>query len=337
MVWNADGRASIPVSPSAQANLRASIDAMAANLRPWVKKVGDDPKVNAWAAAEIWLALQGLDFGVADPGRKLRDFMTKERDSSCYCWRETADVPPHTLVTAWVLYALARYNQPATVEEIESVLQHQSRSGWWAMFPATPDESNASTSATAWTALALHHQLELKLVAPSQQPKVEAAIQKAADWLARSALSGKARWSEYPPGAIFEQGEYLAVSALTVHTLHVVAALNRFNAPWLEELPRDVPRPAQNESAKGVVALNGIHIKLDDSRHYRFPWMLRTTVESYPSGNRKQRARAVQWVEEAFKAPLRPEDVNFEYWTMAEILFALRHVEAELDRSPAQN
>ncbi|MGH8130483.1 MAG: hypothetical protein ACRES3_06485, partial [Steroidobacteraceae bacterium] len=337
VVWNVDRHAPVPVSESALTNLRASIDALASELRPQAKEVGDRPELNPWAAAEMWLALHGLDLGLADPGRKLREFMTTHRDTGCHCWRETDDKLPNTVTTAWVLYALARYDQPATADEIESALKRQGKSGWWAMYLATPDERNASTSATAWTALALHHQLERKLVAPAQQAKVAEAIQKAADWLDRSALPGTARWTEYPRSATVEKGEYLAVSALVIHVLRTVAASNRFDALWLDRLPQIVPDPLQSEISKGVVFRSKTQITLDEVRHYLFPWMLRTTVESYADGDASHRARAVLWMEEAFKRPLHAEDFHSEYWTIAETVFALRDVEAKLNANSAQN
>ena len=64
------------------------------------------------------------------------------------------------MATAWVIYSLAQYDQRAAPGEIDAILDRQGANGWWAMFPATGDERNASTSATAWTALALHHQLK---------------------------------------------------------------------------------------------------------------------------------------------------------------------------------
>jgi hypothetical protein len=336
VVWSTDRHAPAPVSESALTNLRSSIDSLALELRPRASQIGVSPEFNAWAAAEIYLALDGFDLGIADSGKKLRAFMTSASDQDCHCWRETKDKLPHSLVAAWVLYALARYGQPATAQEIDSILKRQDNDGWWAMFPATPDKRNASTSATAWTVLALHHQLERKLVLPAQQPKVAEAIQKAAGWLEGGALPGKARWSEYPPSGIFEQGEYLAPSALTVHVLRTVAGSNRFDALWLDQLPPSVPGLRQSEVSKGVVWLDSTQITLDESRHYMFPWMLRATAEAYPNGDLSQRTRAVLWIEQAFKRPLRPEDLHSEYWTMAETLFALRYVEAILHSGSAQ-
>ena len=344
-VWKADREAPAPVSESARANLRASVEALASHLRQKVKEVGDNPELNAWAVAEIWLALHGLDFGLTDPGRKLREFMTAHRDPSCHCWRETDDALsiPNTVTTAWVLYALARYDQPITAGEIESVLKRQGPGGWWSMYPATPEEKNASTSATAWTALALHHQLERDLVAPGQRAQVTEAIRKAVGWLERGAHPGTARWAEYPPSAIFEKGEYFAASALALHVLRTVASSTRFDAPWLSSLPRTVPDPLESEISKAVVSLGKKQIKLDEVRHYRFPWMLRTTVEAYANGSLQQRARAWLWIERAFERALAVEDfvptnaTTAEYWTIAETLFALRHVEAQLDAATDQN
>src|SRR5262249_39375643 len=155
---------------------------------------------------------------------RLREYMSTNRDPVCQCWRETEDKLLHTLATAWIIYSLAHYGQPATRQEIEFFITRQGETGWWPMFPATSNETNASTSATAWATLALHHQLEKNLVAADQRTAVSDAIQKSIKWLTRRVEPGKARWTEYPPDQIFERTlEYLAASALVVHTLHTVA------------------------------------------------------------------------------------------------------------------
>ena len=88
-----------------------------------------------------------------------------------------------------------------------------------------------------------------------------------------------------------------------------------------------MPGPIENEIAKGYVFRSKTQFTLDDVRHYPFPWMLRATVEAYANGNVAQRARALLWLEEAFKKPLRAEDFHSEFWTIAETLFALRQVQ----------
>src|SRR5262249_31056116 len=157
------------------------------------------------------------------------------------------------------------YDQPATAGEIEGVLQRQGDTGWWAMFPATRAESNASTSATAWTLLALHHHYEKGLVPPDQRPAVAEAIRKCVDWLKRRALDGQARWTEYPPDETFEKRlPYLAASALVVHALHTVANSSAFDTLWLDQLPQRVPPLLENEVAKGYVR-GETYFTLDDS------------------------------------------------------------------------
>ena len=157
-VWSGERRA--PLSADALTNLQTSIDTLGSTMRAQGADMGKRPELNAWAVAQIWLALHGLDPDIADGGPRLREFMSTTRDPTCLCWRETEDKLPHTLASAWVLYALAVYDQPATRREIDAVLSRQGSGGWWAMFPATPDEANASTSATAWTVLALDLQLK---------------------------------------------------------------------------------------------------------------------------------------------------------------------------------
>lgn len=330
-VWDGDRR--IPISSAALSNLNASVQNLQASLEAQVAGVGHRPELNSWQVAQIWIALHGIDIGLADPGLRLREFMTDNRDSMCQCWRETEDKLPHTLATAWVLFSLARYDQAATPEEIKFVLDRQNDDGWWAMFPATPDERNASTTATAWTVLALHEQLGNKLVGSDQGTRVEEAIRKAVDWLIRRAVAGSARWTEYPPGQIFEKDiEYLAASALVIHVLHTVGASDQFHAQWLEDLPQRIPGPLEDEVAKGVVFQSKAKVTLDEVRHYPFPSMLRATVQTYANGNVRQRARALLWIESAFKRPLRAEDFHSEHWIMAETLFVLRHAKALLEQ-----
>jgi hypothetical protein len=332
-VW--DQQRPIPISSAARVNLRTSIRTLSEHLRSLVPEMGKRPELNAWAIAQIWLALEKLDPELAHRSQDLRDFMTKNRDADCNCWRESEDKLPHTVASAWVMYALARYHQPATRAEIDSVLGRQvgdAHFGWWSMFPATRDQRNASTSATAWTILALHEQLKQQLVAPDQQGHVVGAIQSGANWLRDRVRPQSARWTEYAPEHTAETGEeYLAVSALVVHVLREVAATTQFDTAWLQQLPSQVPAPNRDEISKGVVFRSNNLVTLDEVRHYRFPWMLRATTDSYRSGKVVHRARAALWLEEALSKPVTPETLHSEYWTIAEVLLALREVQAALD------
>jgi hypothetical protein len=335
-VWNDSQR--IPISAATAGNLKASIDSLGGFLHGVLREVAGRPELNSWAVAQLSLALHELNSphqlaaGPPISGQQLRAIMSETRDASCHCWRETEDKLPHSMAAAWVIYSLAQYDQRAAPAEIDAILNRQGANGWWAMFPSTDDERNASTSATAWTALALHHQLKKGLIAPEQRWQVDRAIKSAAAWLIERALPDEARWTEYPPDQTHERGyEYLAVSALVIHVLRTVTGQGRFDALWLEQLPQAVPPPLQSEQAKGYVFRSKTQFTLDDVRHYRFPWMLTTTVDAYANGGRVQKARAALWIEEALRRPLTPSDMRNEHWTIAETLFALRHVRSVLE------
>lgn len=334
-VWRADR--SIPISPLATANLNSSINSLARYLSAEVAEGANKAELTAWPLAQISVALYKLDPALANAGKELRELANKTRDEKCLCWKETDDKLPHTMATAWVFYALAHYDQPAEREEIALLLGRQQPEGWWSMFPATPEGKNASTSATAYTVLALHKQLERKLISVEQEPKVREAVRKATGWLVNRAVPGEARWTEYPPDATFErEEEFLAVSALVVHVAQTVDGSQQFDAPWLNDLPAAVPAPGQNETSKAYVFRTKSQITLDDVRHYRYPWMLRATVDCYAAGNIWQRVRALLWIEEALKRAPTPDDLRKEIWTSAEILFSLRHVQSVLARTQNQ-
>jgi hypothetical protein len=65
---------------------------------------------------------------------------------------------------------------------------------------------------------------------------------------------------------------------------------------------------------------------VDDVRHYRYPWMLLTTVNAYGNVNTWQKAGALLWIEEALSRPLTAAEFESQDWLMAEVLFALRQV-----------
>jgi hypothetical protein len=103
----------------------------------------------------------------------------------------------------------------------------------------------------------------------------------------------------------------------------------------LNNLPKTVPSPTESEQAKGYVFRSLTQMTIDDVRHYRYPWMLRTTVDAYAAADLMQRAKALVWLEDALRRAPTPQEVNSEAWTSAEVLFALRHAKSVLSQKPA--
>jgi hypothetical protein len=174
------------------------------------------------------------------------------------------------------------------------------------------------------------------------------ALEKGYAWLKDNpARISHTRWKEYAPEQTFEfRHTYLAASAFAIHVLNQLKRDSVLLGKWLDELPLPSPNLATYDWAKAHVKLPNNTITLDEVRHYRYPWMMITTVEAFPAGSRMQRARATVWIEHALSEPVIlanqcdatggplciPDD---EDWTIAEVLIALRHLnERMVGQSP---
>jgi hypothetical protein len=327
VVWG-NGK-DIPISDYARTQLDRSTHELAGYLLSQVNERANRPDLNAWGLAQMWVALRGLDPSLN--GKTLRQAVAATQDIKCYCWHEDGSKPPNSLATAWVMFALALYDEASMRQELSWFLNRQAPAGWWSMYPASQEGGNASTAATAFIVLAMNEQARHNLVAVDQKARVSEAIDRGISWLVGGARYGKARWTEYPPDHIFERGlEYIAVSALVIHTIRAAKGSANFDPVWLNSLPKIVPAPTEDEQAKGVVFLNNSQFMVDDVRHYRYPWMLRTTIDAYKSGDLLQRARALVWIDAALRQAPTVESLHREGWTMAEILIALRHAQVVL-------
>jgi hypothetical protein len=337
LVWGEGTK--VPIPETSISRLRSSIASLSSHLDERTTEIESQAELVPWTVAQIWTSLDGLDPSLRSKASKLRQFMTRN-EVECTCWRETLEQQPNSIVTAWVLSVLARYGQAATRAEIEYVLQRQGAAGWWSMFPSTQDDGNASTSATAMTALALYDQLVSDGISRDQQKSVKESIDRATGWLKKRVLPREARWKEYPPDHPFEKDvDYEAVSALVISALRKIANSNEFDREWLDELRPDVPTVQDIEVAKGFVfgQSKGAFL-LDQVRHYKYPWMLRATVDAYANGNLWGRTRGAVWIRHALERPLSPTDFllggsQFQDWAMAEVLIALRHALYVLDGS----
>ena len=323
----------MPVSPATRANLRRSIEDLSRTLRV---TLDSHPETGAWTVAQARIALHGQPPFSPDVGRELRAFLTSQRDPGCQCWRETSSKPGNYMATAWVLSALAFYDQPATAEELDTLLALQGPHGSWSIFPAARVDRNASTAVTAHVLIALQRHLDHALIDPDRRLKVSEAIASGVGWLKEIALSGAGRFHPYPPHPVgqFDPNDYQATSAFTIHVLKHVAGSTEHHRAWLDHLPVEMPAILDSESPKAAVVVNDKEGEVDDSRMYRFPWMLVATVEAYGSGSRLQRARALRWVETALAEPLTPAQFEGRIWVMGEVVYALRHVEALLEGRP---
>jgi hypothetical protein len=90
-------------------------------------------------------------------------------------------------------------------------------------------------------------------------------------------------------------------------------------------LPDDVPGLFEFDQSKGLLYLNSNTLTLDEVRHYRLPWMLMATADSYASGSLIEKAAAHLWLNAALRQPISVEQIKNRDWVAAELLIALRH------------
>lgn len=325
----------IPLSRKAGETLKKNIEALSGALDRSLASWSSQQWVTPWVVAQTSIALMDLDYPNAPRGPEVRRYFAQTRDPGCACWRETQGKVEHRFATAWVLYSLAMAGESATPEELQSLLAAQSPDGWWSIFPSAPDPVNASTATTAWSLLALRRHLAARAVPEGMKPQVCESVKRASAWLyaraPRNAATGL--WTEYPPQATFEKGDYLPVASYAMHALGEKGA-KEWRHAWLRVLPERIPELTDYDNPRALIVSHRDHRRtvqsqvVDESRHYRFPWLLRATLDAYAEGGPWQRARAAAWVDDLLERPIVVSpDLEQSVWIVAEILIALRHAD----------
>src|SRR6202023_577359 len=120
-------------------------------------------------------------------------------------------------------------------------LKEQKRDGWWPVFQATDDQTNASTFGTAWALIGLQTQLRNKLL----------------------------------PQTMEEEGANSdSLSGLIMHALHLTASdsIKQLKKEWLDNLPSKVPAAGDASQSYVWVKLRvGTPFK-DDFVQIALPW-----------------------------------------------------------------
>lgn len=314
----------IPINAETLAGVKDVVSRISKTLEPELKDP-DRLVVNAFVTAQLIMGVgtsAGLDANVL----QLR--LRNARDSSCGCWRELSnqkEMPPNIYISGWILAALASLQAPATSSEVEFLTSEQNSGGWWSVFPVAERPEYASTYGTAWATLGLQSQIDRGLLSVREREVASNAVQRATAWLLTNRLEG-ARWKNYP---LAPSGRsMLSVSALALHVLHDTqpTATMRLDREWLDALPTDaLSSDAKEAEYNWITSKDGYH--LDAFEHIPLPWLLIATVDAYPAGDLRERARALEWLEVNLNQPtIRNADTQRDDWWRAELLYALRHV-----------
>jgi hypothetical protein len=316
----------LSLSEEAAKNLITDVAVLRNFLRSKITGLNTNLELSPWTVAEMAVALEGERDRLLTAD-ELKLFMERNIDRACSCWRETADKMPHTVASSWIMYALARYGIPPVQNSFSWLLTTQKPDGWWAMFPATDDKRNASTSATAWAVRTLNEMNVRDLLSPTEKVRAIDAIQKAVYWLEKTRLPGQARWKEYPEGQEVD-GDYAAVSALTLDVLRRInpgRTLASLASEWLRGLPDDVPGLFDNDQSKGLLYLNNNTLTVDEVRHYHLPLMLVATTDSFAAGSAVEKAAGHLWMNAVLRQPISLEQIKNRDWIAGELLIAFRY------------
>jgi hypothetical protein len=279
-------------------------------------------RASQWTTAQTVVALSRLPGMPSDPAF-LERFFKIQQIANCACWQEEPTTPPHTAISAWILLALASMGRAAPSEDVAFLILSQKSDGWWAIYPATDDDRNASTYATAMSVLALHEQLKLR-----HDPGIEQAVKKGASWLMRHRDPGTARWKDYPQRP--DNPELFGVSGLVIHALHRInqPGMVEIDHSWLENLPAAWRSAAAWEDSNTEVDTERPYRYFKDStRYYPVQWVLIGIGDAYSSGTIAEKISAAKWVERAL--PSIENSDRADEWVVSELLMAVRYVAGE--------
>jgi hypothetical protein len=205
------------------------------------------------------------------------------------------------------------------------LLNEQKRDGWWSVFEATDEQTNASTFGTAWAVIGLQTQLQNKLIPQSLEEEVSNAIGKGASWLLRH--RNGSRWKDYP---FQEKGANSdSLSGLVMHALHLTASdsIKQLKKEWLHDLPSRVPAASDASQSFVWIKLRAGAPFKDDYVQIALPWMLIATADAYNAGTYSERTRTLLWMERAlYQESVLHADTQVENWWRAEFLLALRYI-----------
>jgi hypothetical protein len=282
-------------------------------------------QITPWAFAQAtWALPEASRFAPT----VMAEYVRKEADPSCACWRELIDKPGDkgVFISGWVLAAMARQGVQATPAEIDFLLRQQQPGGWWAMFPAPSSPTAASPYATSWALMGLHLQRQLPGFPASQRKAADSALSAGRAWLMTARVPGAARWKRYP--ALPTSDVSVSVSGTVLHALHLIGSkdLAPIDALWIGALPDPTGIVGEAENPYVIIETSDGQAT-DYWEQLKFPWLMAATLDAYRGAEWVQRAHAWQWMEALLKDPrLLASDTEQRQWWRAEILYGLLYV-----------
>lgn len=293
-----------------------------------------DQLINPWGLANIIVALGETNYQF-DSAR-----INKILDSSAFgeeCWKEEK-VACKTVVSGWMLLAKSYLKEPLTDKQMEFVFRTQSEEGWFPAYPYPQNSANASTYPTDILIFGFTKQLELNLVKPQHQERVNDIIKRGTLWLLKTHQKNSLRmWKDCPTDS--ESTESIGLDGNTIFTLHQVAKTKSLNVEglneqlkeidsiWLDNLSSMKKLELLDSESCRCTTKTGEELILDRTTQWSVPWAIMATAEAMQNATPWQKAVATKWLE---NLPLA-EEYKGPYFGAAEYLISLNYLFSKLN------
>src|SRR6266487_4962746 len=113
-----------PLREIDQKRLNNYIEYLAIALKVRFDQLEDYPEQQAWNMAQISAALGGH---TSISSKSARAYLDSHIGPNCFCWRKypLVQYPPNIAVSSWVLFAMSRLRQAASVDQLKFLLDNQ--------------------------------------------------------------------------------------------------------------------------------------------------------------------------------------------------------------------
>lgn len=320
----------IPLNDEARASLAKNISELESHLigQMQVCATTDDPECLPWSVAQIAVAL-GPDNPAIAP--LLKTYLNSTLDPSCNCWRHFGN--RHVAASAWAISSLGVSGQSVTAAQLQALLDLQTVTGWWPMFPAPYNFDYASTYATLMSTLALNAVIKNNLVPDGMDDSVADARARAIEWL-RLVRQDRGLWADYPHSDYYSVTS-VGLSGVVLYVLRQTEAaddgtvpdwLQEWDRDWLDEISSEIPEPTSENASLARINAGEGRVLEDTTRHYKLPGTVLGIATAYADANPRQRVKALRWLEHALNdgEHIASKQVLKQYWLAAETLIALR-------------
>jgi hypothetical protein len=257
------------------------------------------------------------------PTGQLETYFDATFIADCKCW-SPADGDQHMAATAWIVLGQMTQGVPIRPDALNSILDRQADDGGWPLFFAAANtEDSNSTYATALLLFVLHELSTNNKFDTETSSRIDAAIERARNWLhARAPKSGQ-YWIDYPDSAgrsVRSRGNSAFVTYVLMTTGGAPEDQQLFK-DWFARLGAPTGLDQMDTSDQFVKLADG-QVRRDGTRYLTLNWELALIGRGSALLDGLERIRARRFFLDALQMWPSDQSGRFDFLT-AETLFAI--------------